>query len=82
MPEAPDDCLHCDINDLVRERIEGGATDLAKLAAMMAESLADLVLLAPKEERATLMADALSHFGNMVIEKGNEIEAGGSGSTH
>jgi hypothetical protein len=82
MPEAPDDCLHCDINDLVRERIEGGAADLAKLAAMMAESLADLMLLAPKEERATLMADALSHFGNMVIEKGSEIEAGGSGSTH
>ena len=82
MPETPDDCLHCDINDLVRERIEAGTVDLAKLASMVAESLADLVLLAPKEDRATLMADVLSHFGNMVIEKGAEIEAGGSGSTH
>jgi ABC-type tungstate transport system substrate-binding protein len=82
MPETSDDCLHCDINDLVRERIEGGASDLAKLAAMVAESLADIVLLASKEDRAALMADAIAHFGSMVLEKGSEIDAGGSGSTH
>ena len=82
MADAPDECLHCDINDLVRERIEGGTADLAKLASMVAESLADIVLLASKEDRAALMADAIAHFGSMVLEKGAEIEAGGSGSTH
>jgi hypothetical protein len=82
MPDTPDECLHCDINELVRERIEGGTADLAKLAAMMAESLADLVLLASKEDRAGLMADALAHFGSMVLEKGDELEAGRSGATH
>jgi hypothetical protein len=82
MSDTPDDCLHCDINDLVRERIEGGAADLAKLAAMVAESLADLVLLAPKEDQSRLMADALAHFGSMVLEKSDELDAGRSGATH
>jgi cytochrome c-type biogenesis protein CcmH/NrfF len=47
------DCLHCDINQLVRQRIERGA-DLGELAAMMVESLTDLILLAPEEEQADL----------------------------
>jgi hypothetical protein len=74
------DCLHCDINQLVRQRIERGA-DLGELAAMMVESLTDLILLAPEEERADLMAHALSAFGQMYLEKSGAFE-GGSSATH
>jgi hypothetical protein len=63
------DCLHCDINELVRERIERGDADLAELTAMMVESLAEVILLAPASEQGKIMADALAHFGQMILEK-------------
>ena len=54
------DCLHCDINELVRERIEGqDNVDLADLVARMSESLAETIMLAPKEQWAVLMAEAI-----------------------
>ena len=74
-------CLHCDINELVRQHVEGGTKDLGEIAAMMAESLADLVLLAPEEDRANLMAHAISTLGQMVLEKSGAFE-GGSSATH
>ena len=74
------DCLHCEINQLVQEHIERGA-DLGELAAMMVESLADLILLAPEDEQANMMAYVLSGFGQMVLEKAGAIE-GGSSATH
>ena len=77
MADAPTDCLHCEINDLVQQRIEGRTVDLAELAAMVAESLADLILLAPKDAQAKLMADALAHLGGVFLEKGEEAEGGG-----
>jgi hypothetical protein len=43
------DCLHCDINELVRQHVERGTNDLGEIASMMAESLADLVLLISTE---------------------------------
>ena len=43
------DCLHCDINELVRARLEQSEMiDLPDLAGKMAESLVDLILLAPE----------------------------------
>jgi hypothetical protein len=46
-------CLHCEINDLVQEHVEGHEpVDLAELAARMAESLVDLVFRAPDEQQA------------------------------
>jgi hypothetical protein len=75
------DCLHCDINQLVQERFERGDTDLAEMASMMVESLADLVLLAPESDRSNLMAHALSAFGQIFLEKGGALE-GGSNATH
>ena len=75
------DCLHCDVNELVREHVERGTNDLGEIAAMMAESLADLVLLAPEEDRATLLAHALSAVGQMFLEKSGAFE-GGSSATH
>jgi len=75
------DCLHCDINQLVQQRLVRGDTNLAEMASMMVESLADLVLLAPENEQPNLMAYALSGFGQMFLEKSGAVE-GGSSATH
>jgi hypothetical protein len=75
------DCLHCDINDLVQKHVEGGTNDLVEIASMMAESLADLVLLASEGDRANLLAHALSAVGQMVLEKSGAFE-GTSSATH
>ena len=54
------DCLHCDINELVRERIEGQENvDLADLVARMAESLAETIMLGPKDQWSILLAEAV-----------------------
>ena len=75
------DCLHCDINELVRQHVERGTNDLGEIASMMAESLADLVLPAPEEDRANLLAHTVSTLGQMVLEKSGAFE-GGSNATH
>ncbi len=63
------DCLHCDINELIRERIEGkDQVDLADMVARVAESLAELIMMAPKEDWAALTAEAIRHLGNTMIE--------------
>ena len=74
------DCLHCDINELVRERIEGqDNVDLADLVARMSESLAETIMLGPKEQWAALLAEAIRHLGNTMIE---DIEGMGSDRAH
>jgi cytochrome c-type biogenesis protein CcmH/NrfF len=75
------ECLLCEINQLVQERMESGHTDLAEIASMMVESLADLVLFAPDSEQPKLMAYALSAFGQMLLEKSGAAEEG-STATH
>ena len=75
------DCLHCDINDLVQKHVEGGTNDLVEIASMMAESVADLVLLAPEEDRANLLAHVISTVGQIVLEKSGAFE-GNSSATH
>ncbi len=75
------DCLHCEINELVQKRIEGEGADIAELASMIVESLAELVLLAPPSEQAKLMADALAQFGHVFLEKIGALESGSS-ATH
>ncbi len=75
------DCLHCDINQLVQQRLECGNTDPAELASMIAESIVDLILLAPEDEQPNLMAYVLSGFGQMFLEKSGAAE-GGSNATH
>jgi hypothetical protein len=76
------DCLHCDINQLVRERLERGDADLAELTSMIVESLAELILLAPENEQAKVMADALAHFGHMFLEKSGVLDAESSRAAH
>ena len=75
------DCLHCEINELVQEHIEqSDPVDLMDLAAKMVESLVELVLLAPENEQAKIMADVLAHFGQVFLEKSGAIE--GVDTTH
>jgi hypothetical protein len=79
---ASESCLHCEINDLVQEYIDGqDNVDIAELAARMAESLVDLILLAPEEERANLLATTVAHLGQAFLEKSGVIE-GDSTMTH
>jgi hypothetical protein len=79
---ATESCLHCEINDLVQEHIETGEpVDIVALAANMAESLVDLILLAPEEEQAKLMAVTIGHLGHTFLEKSGAVE-GGSDMTH
>jgi hypothetical protein len=74
-------CLHCEINQLVEDRIKGGGAELGDLASMMIESLADLILLAPDNEQAQLIAYAMSDLGQTLLEKSGAVE-GGSSATH
>ena len=76
------DCLHCDINDLVQQRLEGGDADMAELVTMIVQSLVELILLAPESDQAKLMADVLASLGQMYLEKSGAIEPEGSGATH
>ena len=79
---SSENCLHCEINDLVQEYIEGQEkVDIMELAARMAESLVELVLLAPVEEQAKLLAATVAHLGNAFLEKSGAIE-GDSNMTH
>ena len=68
------DCIHCDIHQLLEDRLEGDSVNLAEIASKVTEVLADLILLAPVEERATLIADVLENLGAFVLEKG-EVDA-------
>jgi hypothetical protein len=75
------DCLHCDINELVRKHIEATETaDLPKIAFMMVESLADFILSAPENEQANMMAEVFAHFGNAFLDKGEDVEPGPHGA--
>jgi hypothetical protein len=47
----------------------------------MAESLVDLVLLAPEEEQAKLLAVTIAHLGHVFLEKSGAIE-GDSDTAH
>jgi hypothetical protein len=72
---SAESCLHCEINDLVQEHIEGQEiVDIMELAARIAESLVELILLAPDEEQAKLLAATIAHLGQAFLEKSGTIE--------
>jgi hypothetical protein len=43
--------------------------DLPDLAGKMAESLVDLILLAPEAQQGQMLAEAMSQLGNAFLEK-------------
>jgi hypothetical protein len=53
---------------------ENETVDLGDVAARLAESLADLVLLAPEVEQTSLIAHTIGHFGEMVLQKSGAVE--------
>ena len=63
------DCIHCDIHDLLESRLQDREVNLAEIAAMVTEVLADLILMAPPDEQSTLMADMLANLGGLLLEK-------------
>jgi hypothetical protein len=71
------DCLHCDINELVRARLEQSEMiDLPDIAGKMAESLVDLILLAPEAQQGQMVAEAISQLGNASLEKKRRCRGG------
>ena len=71
------ECLHCEINELVREHIEGRETvDLADVAARVAESLVDLILLAPEQEQGKLFAATIEYVARLFVGDGGDGEIG------
>jgi hypothetical protein len=67
---------------LVGEYVDGqDNVDLGNLAALTAESLVDLILLAPEEERGNLFAATVAHLGQMFLVKSGAVE-GGSATAH
>ena len=44
------------------------------LASKIAESLVELVLVAPEEEQAKLLAATIAHLGQAFLEKSGTIE--------
>jgi hypothetical protein len=71
------ECLHCQIGELVDAYMkEHEPVDVAEVAAMMADSLADLILSAvPVEDQSTIIAHALASFGDRFIQ-GKQSEGG------
>jgi len=63
------DCLHCDIHELLESKLQSQEVNLAEIAAKVTEVLADLILMAPRDEQSTLMADLLANLGGFLLEK-------------
>ena len=70
-------CLHCEINELVREHIDVAGDDqinLPDLVAKVGESLVDLILLGSEDKWGDLLAAAIRDIGQMFLEKSGAVE--------
>ena len=72
------DCLHCDINELVQQRLQQGEAEPGELIGMVVESLVDLIHMAPEADQPNLMAHTLSVFGQLFMEKGGAFDSSSS----
>ena len=79
MPEdesSSESCLHCEINEVVREHIEGKEiVNLPELVAKMSESLVELILLGPEDQWGNLLAEAIRTIGHVLLEKSGAVES-------
>jgi hypothetical protein len=77
---SSESCLHCEINELVREHIEGkDVVNLPELVAKMGESLVELILLGPEDQWGNPLAEAIRDIGEVFLEKSGAVE---SDTTH
>ena len=75
MPE--ESCLHCEINEVVREHIGRAGDDpvnLPELIAKLGESLVDLIMLGPEEQWGNLLAEAIRQIGDAFLENSGAVE--------
>ena len=83
MPEnesSSERCLHCEINEVVREHVEGKEiVNLPELIAKMGESLVELIQLGPEDQWGNLLAEAIRDIGEVFLEKNGAVE---SDTTH
>ena len=68
------DCLHCDIHEMLESHLQSEQADLAEIAAKVTEVLADLILMAPPDDRVMMMAEVVANLGGMVLEKSQEAD--------
>ena len=75
MPESETECLHCEINEIVQRHIEREEpVNLPELVGKVGESLVDLILLGPEDQWGNLLAEAISHIGQVFLEKGGAVD--------
>lgn len=79
---ADDECLHCQVMDLIEAHVQAGETDIGELASLVAESLAEIVLMAEPADQPKLMADVIRAFGHAYLVKSESIPAGTTGPAH
>jgi hypothetical protein len=69
-----DDCLHCEIHDVLESHLQAEQADLGEIAANVTQVLADLILMAPPADQLMLMASVVANLGRMVGEKSQEAD--------
>jgi hypothetical protein len=67
-------CVHCAVHELLEPFIDPDDADIANVACKVAEVLADLINMAPPDERGLFLADVICTLGYMVIQKGDDRE--------
>lgn len=75
---SEDSCLHCEINEIVREHIGRAGDDpvnLPELVAKVGESLVDLIMLGPEEQWGNLLAEAMRQIGDAFLEKSGAVQS-------
>ena len=76
MPEdesSSERCLHCEVNELVREHIERkDVVNLPELVAKMGESLVELILLGPEEQWGNLGGRCGTRCAHRRSQDGND----------
>jgi hypothetical protein len=76
MGESDEPCMHCEINDVVHKYLDRSATvDLSEFVGQMTECLAELILLAPEDQRANMFAEAVRRLGESYLGKLGLIES-------
>ena len=68
------ECLHCDIHELLDSELQGKEANLAEIAAKVTEVFADIILTAPPDNQATLMADIFANLDSFVLEKKEDAD--------